>query len=317
MSTPAPTFSIVMPAFNAERTVAAAIRSVLAQSRADFELLVVDNGSTDRTRDVIRPFETDPRVVVISLGENRGPSAARNLALEQARGRFLSLLDSDDLYLPTYLDDVADTLVRNPDAGFAFPDAWVLDGRSGRVRKTCTLADYARPDADPAAWLRQLVSYNVVHYMAMIPRDVLAVVGRFDERLQAAMDYELWLRIAAGGYPAVRIDRPLGVYRVTPGSITSRRRLVTSSLCELYRIVAEEYEVDEDVRLLANRQLRRTTIAWEALGHEGSWGARLRRARGRSLAVLAPGRRAWRNQRNWYPSPPAELDDFLRSVGGT
>ena len=130
MSVEPPVFSIVMPAFNAERTIGPAIRSALAQTRTDFELLVVDDGSTDATADVVRSVGNDPRVILIS-SENRGPAVARNLALERARGRYVSLLDSDDLYLPTYLADVEAALVADHRAGFAFPDAWVLDDRSG------------------------------------------------------------------------------------------------------------------------------------------------------------------------------------------
>ena len=314
MNAGAPTFSIVMPAFNAERTIGPAIRSVLAQSRTDFELLVVDDGSTDGTAEIIRSFTPDRRIVFIA-SENGGPAAARNLGLAQARGRYVSLLDSDDLYLPTYLAEVEEALIQNPGAGFAFPDAWVLDDRSKRVRRTYTLAEYAPPLADPAAWLRQLVAYNVVHCMAMVPQEVIARVGRFDERLRAAMDYELWLRIAAYGYGAVRIDRPLGVYRVTPKSITSQRRLVTANLCELYRIVAEEYDVDEDVRVLARQQLRRVDVELAAL--EGNKSPRARAHRGATSArrLLGVGRRALRRRRMWHSSPPADLGEFLRAMG--
>ena len=314
MSADPPVFSIVMPAFNAERTVGPAIRSALAQTEQDFELLVVDDGSTDRTADIVRSFRDDPRVILIS-SENRGPAIARNLALARARGQFVSLLDSDDLYLSTYLAEVSAALKANPDAGFVFPDAWVLDDTSGRIRHTYTLADYAAPDPDPSAWLRQLVTYNVVHCMAMIPRAVLERVGPFDERLRAAMDYELWLRIAAHGYGAVRIDRPLGVYRVTVGSITSQRRLVTGNLCEIYRIVAEEYEVDPDVRALARSQLRRVQAERAVLERESSWRARARRTTRSYRSLAGAPRRAWRRRRLWYATPPEELGEFLRTTG--
>lgn len=313
MSIP-PVFSIVMPAYNAERTIGAAIRSALAQTRPDFELLIVDDGSTDSTADIVRSFGDDPRVVLIP-SENQGPAVARNLALAQARGSYVSLLDSDDLYLPTYLAEVEAVLSADPGAGFAFPDAWVLDDRTDRIRHTYTLADYAAPEPDPAAWLRQLVTYNVVHCMAMIPRAVLERVGPFDERLRAAMDYELWLRIAAHGYGAVRIDRPLGVYRVTVGSITSQRRLVTSNLCEIYRIVAGEYEVDDDVRALAEQQLHRVELERDVLEGESSWRTRLRRATRSAQSLAGAPRRAWRRRRLWYTTPPDELAEFLRATG--
>jgi glycosyltransferase involved in cell wall biosynthesis len=237
MSERGPTFSIVMPAYNAERTIAPAIRSALAQDREDFELVVVDDGSRDATAEIVRSFADDPRVVAVET-ENGGPARARNIAIARSRGRYVSLLDSDDLYLPAYLSKVESVLAGDPSLGFAFPDAWVLDDRTGRIRRTSTLADYAAPVPDARAWLRQLAGYNVVHCMAMIPRDVLDRVGPFDERLRAAMDYELWLRIAAHGYRAARIPELLGVYRVTPRSITSQRALFNANLAELYRIVA-------------------------------------------------------------------------------
>ncbi len=315
MTTRQPEFSIVMPAFNAERTVGPAIRSALGQTVEDLELLVVDDGSTDATSEIVSSLAADdPRVVLIP-SENRGPAIARNLALARARGRFVSLLDSDDLYLPTYLEEVSAVLRDDPAVGFAFPDAWVLDDSSGRIRRTYTLADYAPPSADQPTWLRQLVGYNVVHCMAMMPRPVLERVGPFDERLRAAMDYELWLRIAAHGYGAIRIERPLGVYRVTAGSITSQRRLVTANLCELYRIVAEEYDVDDDVRALAREKLRSVELERSALEGDPSRRARLARAKRRVRSLLGSGRRAWRRRRQWYRVPPAELRDFLRTSG--
>jgi glycosyltransferase involved in cell wall biosynthesis len=311
-----PTFSIVMPAFNAERTIGPAIRSALAQDRGDFELIVVDDGSTDGTAELIRSFAGDPRVVAIRSANN-GPAGARNLALARASGRFVSLLDSDDLYLPSYLGEVEEALRRNPDAGFAFPDAWVLDDRSGRIRRRYTLADYASPAADAASWLRQLLAYNVVHCMAMIPHNVLARVGPFDERLRAAMDYEFWLRIAAHGYRAVRISQPLGVYRVTPRSITSQRGLVNANLAELYRIVAEEYDVDEDVQELARRRQREVEVLRDAVSGGTSWEARRQRFSTRLRRPFGAARRRLSQRRMWYSSPPAELREFLSAMGAS
>jgi glycosyltransferase involved in cell wall biosynthesis len=302
-----------MPAFNAERTIAPAMRSALAQSRDDFELLVVDDGSTDGTAEIVRSF-SDPRVIMIQSANN-GPAGARNLGLARASGRYVSLLDSDDLYLPTYLADVEEALLQDPDAGFAFPDAWVLDDSSKRIRRTYTLADYAPPVDDAAAWLRQLVMYNVVHCMAMIPRDVLTRVGPFDQRLRAAMDYELWLRIAAHGYRAIKLSRPLGVYRVTPRSITSQRGLVTTNLCEVYRFVSEEYEVDDDVRELARAQRGRVEELRDAFTGRTSWNARRHRLSARVHRPLGAARRALSDRRVWYSAPPPELREFLSRMG--
>jgi glycosyltransferase involved in cell wall biosynthesis len=150
-SSSAPTFSVVMPACNAEHTVAAAIRSVLAQTRADFEVLVVDDGSSDGTRAAIEQMLGDSRVRLFTT-PGQGPAVARNLALSHARGRLVCFLDSDDLYLPTYLEEMERALLDHPEAGMAFPDAWVLSGRTGRIRKTSTLAEYPAPPDDPAEY---------------------------------------------------------------------------------------------------------------------------------------------------------------------
>ena len=131
-----PTFSIVMPAFNAERTIAAAIRSALAQSREDFELIVVDDGSTDDTAEIAGSFASDPRLVLIR-STNGGPAVARNLALAQARGRYVSLLDSDDLYLPTYLAETQEALLRNPEpASVSLTRGFSTMSRCGFVEST-------------------------------------------------------------------------------------------------------------------------------------------------------------------------------------
>ncbi|MER3408630.1 MAG: glycosyl transferase family 2 [Thermoleophilia bacterium] len=298
---------MVMPAYNAERTVGPAIRSVLAQTRADFELLVVDDGSTDGTRAVVEQTMVDPRVRLLST-PGRGPAAARNAALYWARGRYVCFLDSDDLYLPRYLDEMEQALLAHPGVGMAYPDAWVLSGRTGRIRKTSTLAEYPGPPDDALGWLALLIDYNVVHYMAMVPKAVLVEVGGFDERPRAAMDYELWLRIAARGYRAIRIDKRLGVYRETPGSITSQRALVNANLRKVYEIVAEEYELAPPLRAAALRQARAAALRAQSLAGGPSLRARLERG-------LALAREAALDSRRWYSCPPPELRSFLEDMG--
>src|SRR4051812_28108863 len=104
-----PTFSVAIPAYNAAATIAPALRSVLAQTRGDFEAIVVDDGSTDATAEAVGPFLEDGRITLVQQ-ENRGLSGARNTALASARGRYVSLLDSDDLWLPHYLERMGEAL---------------------------------------------------------------------------------------------------------------------------------------------------------------------------------------------------------------
>jgi glycosyltransferase involved in cell wall biosynthesis len=134
-----PTVSVLMPAFNAARTIAPAIRSVLAQTRADFELIVVDDGSSDETRRVVEPFLADPRLVLVSQ-ENRGLAGARNAGLAQSRGRFVSPLDADDLWLPRYLETALAVLEPRSPYAYVFPDASRGTSSSSRPRSSVTFS---------------------------------------------------------------------------------------------------------------------------------------------------------------------------------
>ena len=116
---------------------------MLQQTEQDFEVLVVDDGSTDDTSECARSFAGDPRLRVISQ-PNRGPSAARNAGLAAAQGFYVSMLDADDLWLPEYLEVMGGALDANPDAPFAYTDAWVFDDGTGRIRRTPAMF-YQRP----------------------------------------------------------------------------------------------------------------------------------------------------------------------------
>src|SRR5271168_5439767 len=119
-----PQFSVIIPAFNAAATVARTIESVLAQSFMDFETIVVDDGSTDSTRDVLEPYTR--KIAVVSQA-NRGLSAARNAGARCSRSRWLALLDADDTWTADKLEEVARALSLLPDAVMFFSDATCFD----------------------------------------------------------------------------------------------------------------------------------------------------------------------------------------------
>jgi hypothetical protein len=262
---PAPTFTVVMPAYNAAETIADSIRSTLAQTESDFELLVVDDGSTDGTSDEVGRFTHDPRVRLVGQS-NMGLAAARNRGLEEARGRYVSFLDADDLLLPRYLTTMAATLERAPEAAFADCDFWILDDTSGRI-STWQLGRVDLP-RDPYELMRLVLRRNVLHYGATVRTAVLREVGFFNGELRACEDVELWLRILAHGHAAVRPRGALSVYRSRSGSLSTQPVLMTSSLCEVYRLVAEEYDVPGDIRALAQERLQAERRRLRALTNE-------------------------------------------------
>jgi glycosyltransferase involved in cell wall biosynthesis len=221
-----PRFTVVMPAYNTAAIVGDAIRSVLQQTCPDFELLVVDDGSTDGTADFLDATCSDSRISLVRQ-ENSGAASAKNNAVRRARGELVSFIDSDDMWMPSYLEAMQTALDQAPEAGFAYTDAWTLDPAGRRIGKA-TAMEWQRPPAvsPPTAelLLLELLDRNFVYTAVTVRRSVIEHVGLFDETLRGAIDYEMWLRIAAHGYGAVRPPGLLAVYRRgRPGSISTNR----------------------------------------------------------------------------------------------
>jgi glycosyltransferase involved in cell wall biosynthesis len=301
-------FSVVIPAFNAARTIDSSIRSVLGQTRQDLEVIVVDDGSTDGTVENVRRFENDQRIRVLRQS-NRGPAAARNAGIAAARGQYVSMLDADDLWLPEYLDVMATTLEANPDAPFAYTDAWVLDDESGRVRRTSAMA-YQRPPRtalDGRTFFLRLLLHNFVYTSTTLRGSVFDEVGVYDETLSTGEDWDLWLRIAHRGTPPVRAPGLLAIHRNHPSSLATDTRTMMANICEVYRRFAEDEAEDHEVRALATGQL-------------DYWTRRLRgfekptprvRVRGRLGAI----KRRVLNRWLWPGRRPDPVERTLRLVG--
>lgn len=252
-----PRFSIVVAAYNAEATVGATLESALRQTVEDFEVVVVDDGSTDGTAAVLRSFGRDPRVRVVSQ-ENRGLAGARNSGLRVARAPFVSLLDADDVWLPSYLDGIAASFEERPDVDVVYPRAWVLDELSRRIERreaSWQAAPPAELPADPRELLVELLRRNFMFYGATIRREALQTVGGFDERLRAAEDYDLWLRLAATGHRFARTPGIHVVYRRRPGSLSHDRTLMVSSVRSVFASIACSPGLDRQAQELALARL--------------------------------------------------------------
>jgi len=300
------TFTVVIPAYNAARTIGSAIRSVLAQTRQDFEVIVVDDGSTDGTSDRAGAYESDPRIRVIRQ-PNRGPSAARNVGIAEARGSYVSMLDADDLWLPEYLEVMGAALEDTPGAGLAYTDAWVLDDVTGRIRRRSAMS-YQRPPKvvpDPHSFFRLLLERNFIYTSVTAPRSVLERVGGYDESLGTSEDWELWLRIVATGTAAVRPPGKLAIHRKHSASLTSDPRKIARSTCEIYRRFAHDSNAHAEVRALAERQLGQWTKTLGDL-EDPTLQAYLRRHAG-AIKRRALRRWIWRR-------PPVAVERTLRAV---
>ncbi len=183
-----PVLSIVIPTFNRAGFLEEALRSVLAQTFTGYELIVVDDGSTDRTPELAQEFS---EVRWIRREENSGVSQARNLGIRQARGRYLAFLDSDDLWQENKLEKQMNWMVSHPDCRVCYTDEiWIRNG----VRVN-PMDKHRKYSGD--IFLHCLPLCIVSPSSALMRADLLEEVGGFDESLPACEDYDLWLRIAA------------------------------------------------------------------------------------------------------------------------
>ena len=203
MSAAAPRVSVVVPTYNRAWCLAEALDSVLAQDVAGVELIVVDDGSTDGTPQLLAGYGAAIRIL---RQENRGVSAARNAGIAAARGGLVAFLDSDDLWLPGKLRAQVDFFAEHPEALICqTEELWVKNGR--RVNPGRRHRKRGGMIFEPSLELC-LVSPSAV----MMRRELFERVGRFDEALPACEDYDLWLRISLS-HPIHLIATPLIVKR--------------------------------------------------------------------------------------------------------
>jgi GT2 family glycosyltransferase len=249
-------FSVVIAAYNAANTLEGAIRSVLAQTHQDFEVIVVDDGSSDDTAAIAAGFATDKRMRVYNQ-DNAGPSAARNRGIALAQGEYVSMLDSDDLWLPNYLTEMGRALGENPKAGFAYTDAWALDEASGRFlqQTIATLRDHPPDPMSGEQFIVALLRNNFVHNSVTVPRAVFEQVGGYNVNMSHSEDYELWLRIVISGFEAVRVAGQLAIYRIRLGSLSRDEAALARGLRTAYMGVLECQSSSPQIKALAQARL--------------------------------------------------------------
>ncbi len=211
-----PRVSVIVPAYNAEKTIGEALASVFAQTYRDFEVIVVDDGSKDETRAVLARYGSDITCVEQA---NAGPGRARNAGIQRARGELVAFLDADDVWLPEKLARQVEYFDEFPATGLLHAGAY-LDSRNGAhvvsLKNPATVpAGCAAPLSPPSHLFCEIFETDVEirTLTVMVRRSVFEDVGGFDERREMHVeDWDLWLRIAAR-YPIGYLSCPLAVHR--------------------------------------------------------------------------------------------------------
>lgn len=213
----APTVSVIIPAYNCRGLISEAVESVRRQTYRDFEVIVVDDGSTDGTWEIIEQLASDwPTLRPIKI-EHAGLAAARNTAIRQMRGQWIALLDSDDLWLDDKLEKCMSYLVRHPDLSIVYtPMAPIrIDGTPMKGHsKQCH-----------AGWLggKLFQSIFVHDPAAVFHKRVIETCGRFNESIPVCVGHDFWLRVSTK-FEFGLIDEPLALRRWSEQSLTKSRR---------------------------------------------------------------------------------------------
>lgn len=215
-----PVISVVIPAYNAENFIAEAIESVLCQSYKDFELLVVNDCSTDKTRVVVERFAlADKRVCLINLSTNKGaPAAPRNIGVQRARGRWIAFLDADDIWHPYKLQRQISLLDKS---GARFCSTQMIDF----VDANQLLLSDARPDEYIwVSFLSQLIKSKTPTSSVIVEKSLIERFP-FNESIsyKAREDLDCWLHCHEEIGRSVKISRQMIGYRISPGQISGRK----------------------------------------------------------------------------------------------
>lgn len=231
-----PLVSIIMPCFNSEKTIGESIQNLLDQSYSNWELIIIDDGSTDQSKEVIQSFK-DKRIRY-QYQENSGPSKARNTGLNLARGKYISFLDSDDLYqmdrirlLVTYLE--------------ANPHMDLVASNFGRINEKGKLI-FSSVGRTQQLFLPQvIVSCPFTSNSFIVKKDILDKTGGFDTNYNAGEDWQLYIRMALKGCRMIKLQDVLCYYRSRANSISHNCLLQSSSMIQVVQDTFDNPDIPE------------------------------------------------------------------------
>lgn len=223
---PSPIVTVLMPCYNGERFLGEAIQSILDQTLSDFELLLVDDGSTDGSLDIAKAF-SDPRIRILKNPSNLGLAATLNNGLHAAKGRYIARLDCDDLSSRNRLERQVEFLDKNPHVGLV--GSWVT---TMTPERKCLVSC---PENDRDIRIRLVFGNSFSHSAVTFPKALIERYNLYyDTRFRFAQDYELWVRFAQCTSLA-NLPEVLGSYRVHGSNASVRYRLEQRAMSDRVR----------------------------------------------------------------------------------
>lgn len=249
-----PTVSVIIPTYDRAHLIGRAVQSVLNQSYGDFEIIVVDDGSSDNIEEVVKSFK-DERIKYIKHEKNKGAPTARNTGIKAAKGEYIAFQDSDDEWLPGKLERQMKAFeYAPPEVGVVYTDMW----RITRNKKRYFHSPKIMPE-DKIIY-EQALDYGVVNIgiqTALIKKECFNKVGMFDKKFPRFIDLELFIRLSKYYY-FHHIEEPLVNYFDADKGISSD----TKALVTARKLILEKYfeDIKKDKKVLANHYLSIGTV---------------------------------------------------------
>jgi glycosyltransferase involved in cell wall biosynthesis len=244
---------VVTCAYNAAPWIGQTLDSVFSQTFTDYEVIVIDDGSTDNTREIVQQFGDRVRLIE---QPHRGIVAARNAGIASSRGELVVQLDADDLWLPTALAALVPAF-DDPAIAAACADVLVWDERTPWDQCPRYWERFRRGDRDTTI-LDQLLQENFIpHLTCLVRRSILDRLGGYDEGASSAEDYDMWLRIALVGGEIRCLDQVHGVYRVRTGSLSSNLGAKLDAVLRVYEKVISTGRLTKEEEYLVRCEVRR------------------------------------------------------------
>jgi glycosyltransferase involved in cell wall biosynthesis len=251
-----PQVSVIIPAYNAMTYLPETVESVLKQTFTNFEVLIIDDGSSDNIVEWVSGL-SDPRVKLISQ-ENQGVSVARNTGIARAQGEYVAFLDADDLWQPTKLEKQVHYLEGNPAVSLVHTWMVLVDERCKSTGRVMT------SNAECDAWKQLLEQNTVLTSSVMVRHCCFETVGTFNQNLRAVEDWDVWIRIASC-YRFALIKEPLVLYRQHPSNTTKNWQVLEQD----FRLVIEKafHSAPSELMYLKNRSYGYANLylAWKTL----------------------------------------------------
>ena len=258
MSPNVPDVSVIIPCYNGERFVSEAIESVLGQSRPDLELIVVDDGSSDRSIEIVEGYLRDRRVKHVKHGSNKGIAAARNTGIRNSAGRYLGFLDQDDLWREGKLEAQLGLLDEKAKDGavVVFTDVEVVGLKGGAKKSLRRKVPDNIETLGPDALISNMFSRDFICIgSALINRECFGEVGLLNEDIRSGSDdFELFIRLAQK-YRFHFIDQPLIIRREHGDNYTDAEKMMPDALKILDRVLKERPALSRIEGKVRNRYL--------------------------------------------------------------